>query len=210
MMLVPTIVPVDLFLTMLTGCLGVAAMWAVRRRTSLSAKNAYPPAAIAACLFALFVLTRLWVALLVLLPLGVPFVCAAVFGRRWRQVDLDAGEELRNHELSRHWLWEPAPILPAGERRYLRSQGELVHERSWPKEVEYISMTARRDAGPRLPLGAGQHVVVFGATGAGKTTTARRLIAARTLAQDAALFVLDQKGDQEDVSEMRRLEPDRL
>ena len=48
-------------------------------------------------------------------------------------------------------------------------------------------------------------MVAFGATGAGKTTTARRLIAARTLAQKAALLVLDQKGDEEDVDEMRRL-----
>jgi hypothetical protein len=46
---------------------------------------------------------------------------------------------------------------------------------------------------------------LFGATGAGKTTTARRLIAARTVAQRSALFVLDQKGDDEDVEEMRRL-----
>ena len=66
-------------------------------------------------------------------------------------------------------------------------------------------MTGQQATGPRLPLGAGQHVVLFGATGAGKTTTARRLIAARTLAQHAALFVLDQKGDAEDVQELRRL-----
>jgi hypothetical protein len=39
----------------------------------------------------------------------------------------------------------------------------------------------RRDGSPS-ELGAGQHIVVFGATGAGKATTARRLIAARTLA----------------------------
>ena len=47
--------------------------------------------------------------------------------------------------------------------------------------------------------------MLFGATGAGKTTTARRLIAARTLAQHAALLVLDQKGDQEDVEQMQQL-----
>ena len=34
-------------------------------------------------------------------------------------------------------------------------------------------MTARGEKGPRLPLGAGQHVMLVGATGAGKTTTAQ-------------------------------------
>ena len=80
-----------------------------------------------------------------------------------------------------------------------------MHERAWPAGIEYVSMSADGQRGPRLPIGAGQHVVAFGATGAGKTTTARRLIAARTLAQKAALLVLDQKGDEEDVDEMRRL-----
>jgi hypothetical protein len=47
--------------------------------------------------------------------------------------------------------------------------------------------------------------MLVGATGAGKTTTARRLIATRTLAQHAAVLVLDQKGDPEDVEQMRRL-----
>ena len=98
-----------------------------------------------------------------------------------------------------------APHRAEGERKYLRSQGELVHERAWPAGIDYVSMSADGQRGPRLPIGAGQHVVAFGATGAGKTTTARRLIAARTLAQKAALLVLDQKGDEEDVDEMRRL-----
>jgi hypothetical protein len=66
-------------------------------------------------------------------------------------------------------------------------------------------MTARGADGARLPLGQGQHVFGVGATGAGKTTTARRLCAARTLVQHAALFILDQKSDPGDIAQMRRL-----
>jgi hypothetical protein len=141
----------------------------------------------------------------ILLPICAPWIAGAAAGRRWRLSDLGAGEELRNHELARRWFWQPAPRRAPGERQYLRSQGELVRERPWPNGVAYVSMTALGGSGPRLALGPGQHVVLFGATGACKTTTARRLIAGRTLAQHAALFILDQKGDDEDVHEMRRL-----
>ena len=48
-------------------------------------------------------------------------------------------------------------------------------------------------------------MALFGATGAGKTTTARRLITARTLADHSALLVLDEKGDPEDVEHMKQL-----
>ena len=195
----------DLTLTLGLAGAGVLAAWLVRRRSNLSARNFYPPALLAVVLGAACIAVQTWVGLMVVVPLAAPWIAAAIAGRRWRLVDLGAGEELRSHELARRWAWQPAPKLAAGERKYLRSQGELVHERAWPEGVQYVSMSAGGQRGPRLPLGAGQHVVLFGATGAGKTTTARRLIAARTLAQGAALLVLDQKGDEEDVHEMRRL-----
>jgi energy-coupling factor transporter ATP-binding protein EcfA2 len=56
-----------------------------------------------------------------------------------------------------------------------------------------------------LPLGQGQHVFLARATGSGKTTTARRLLTARILGEHAALFVLDQKGDEHDVEQLLRL-----
>jgi hypothetical protein len=59
--------------------------------------------------------------------------------------------------------------------------------------------------GLRLPLGEGQHIFACGATGSGKTTSMRRVLAARTLTQNAALLILDQKGDEEDVQQMSRL-----
>ena len=195
----------DLGLSVAVGGVGIGAAWWMRRFTLLSARNLYPGAAVGVLGIAVSALLGWRVGQLVLLPIAAPWVAAASVGHRWRQSDLGAGEELRAHELSRRWLWEPRRRLPQGERRFLGSQGELVHERQWPDSLAYVSMTAERAGGARLPLGAGQHVVMFGATGAGKTTTARRLIAARTLAQHSALLVLDQKGDAADVREMRAL-----
>lgn len=57
----------------------------------------------------------------------------------------------------------------------------------------------------RLSLGEGQHIFACRATGSGKTTTMRRVLAARTFTQKAALLILDQKGDEEDVEQMSRL-----
>ena len=196
---------IDLGVTVAVGAAGVGAAWLMRRYSSLSARNLYPPALLGVVAIVGCALGDQRAVELVLLPMAAPWVSGAAVGHRWRQADLGAGEELRAYELSRRWIWEPGPTLPPGERRFLRSQGELVHERRWPAALRYVSMTRARERGARLPLGAGQHVVLFGATGAGKTTTARRLIAARTLAQHSALFVLDQKGDETDVREMRKL-----
>jgi hypothetical protein len=195
----------DLGLSLVLALAGIGGAWLMRRVSTLSVRNLYPPAAIALAVIAVGVALRAWTPLMVIVPFGSPWIAAAAAGRRWRLVDLGAGEELRAYELERRWVWQPAPRRPAGERRYLRGQGELVRERRWPARVAFVSMTAAGELGPRLPLGAGQHIVVFGATGAGKTTTARRVVAARTLAQRAALLVLDQKGDPEDMMHMRRL-----
>src|SRR5450755_463480 len=98
-----------------------------------------------------------------------------------------------------------------------RSRGARVAHESWPSGPSrhartvleptemYVPMTARGDRGPRLPLGEGQHVFECGGTGTGKTTTARRLLAARTLAHGAAALLIDQKGDPEDEEQLRRI-----
>ena len=44
----------------------------------------------------------------------------------------------------------PRPQRAEGERKYLRSQGEIVHERPWPQSVEYVSMSAARRARPAV------------------------------------------------------------
>ena len=171
----------------------------------MSARNLYPAAGAGTIGLVGAIALHAWDVALVLLPVVSPWLASAIAGARWRSGDLGAGEELRNHELARRWIWQPRSESSDGERLYLRSQGELIRERSWPRSVGYVSMSSLGSDGPRLPLGAGQHVVLFGATGAGKTTIARRLIAARTLAQRAALLVLDQKGDPEDVEHMKAL-----
>jgi TraM recognition site of TraD and TraG/Type IV secretion-system coupling protein DNA-binding domain len=204
-MLTPQILLGCFALAFTTGAAGVAGAWLLRRRSTLRLQNFYGPAALGVLLLAGALAVRWWAAAMVMMVLAAPWAAGAVAGRRWRMVDLGAGEELRNHELARRWIWQPAPARALGERRYLRSQGELVNQRPWPPEIPYISVTAQREHGPRLALGAGQHLMLFGATGAGKTTTARCVIAARTLVQHSALFVLDQKGDDEDVEHMRRL-----
>ena len=105
----------------------------------------------------------------------------AVYGRRLRLADLGAGEELRSYEQARRWAWQPRPARLPGERVYLRSQGELVHRRPWPPSVPYVPMSGVDHDGLRLPLGDGQHIFACGATGSGKTTTMRRVLAARTI-----------------------------
>ena len=82
--------------------------WWLRRRSSLSIRNLYPPAALGVVLVGGAVAVRWW-------P-GVLALTAAVRavgggGRRGAAVaaaDLGAGEELRNHELGRRWIWQPA------------------------------------------------------------------------------------------------------
>ncbi len=204
-MLALKLIAVDLAFTLAFGTAGVIGAWWMRRRTTLSTRNLYPPAFLGVIGVLTTLGVRAWPISLVVMPLAAPWVAGATFGARWRSRDLGAGEELRNHELARRWIWQPTPERSAGERVYLRSQDELVRERRWPEHIDFVSMTALGGSGPRLPIGAGQHVVLFGATGAGKTTTARRLIAARTLTHHAALLVLDQKGDPEDVEQMQSL-----
>jgi hypothetical protein len=187
------------------GTLGVLCAWIMRRYSTLSVRNVYPAAALGAGAVAVTVSLRAWPAVLIVAPPCSFVLSAALCGRRWRLADLGAGEELRAYEQARRWVWQRPPALRPGERTYLRSQGELVHRRPWPEHVAFVPMSSADGDGLRLPLGEGQHIFACGATGSGKTTTMRRVLAARTRAQNAALLILDQKGDEEDVEQMSRL-----
>jgi hypothetical protein len=204
-MLSPSIVLISTAMTLLLAAGGVGGAWWLRRSTTLSIRNVYPLAVVFGLLAVLCCLVGAWAVLVVVAPIAAPAVGAAVIGRRWRSSDLGAGEELRRHELDRRWIWEPAGPLAEGERRWIGPQGEIIRERSWPSDVEHVSMTRDGDAGARLPIGEGRHVFICGGTGAGKTTSARRLLAARTLDQGAAALLIDQKGDPADERELRRL-----
>lgn len=176
------------------AAVGAAGAWCMRRRTTLSVRNFYLVAAAAGLVCALALVARRWNALLVLAPVAAAPITGALLGRRWRLTDLGAGEELREHELARRWAWQPAPRRRAGERVYIRSQGEIIHERPWPEGEPYVPMTTDRE-GPRLPRAEGQHIFSCGGTGAGKTTSALRIVAARALADRSAVLAIDQKGD---------------
>ena len=196
---------IDAGLVLALGLLGRVAAWMLRRFTTLSIKNLYLLAAIGDAVFAAAIAAQSWASAIALAPAVSLLSVAAVSGRRWRMQDLGAGEDLRQHELARRWAWHPRPRRVPGERKFIASQGELVHVRPWPPDVEYVPMTADQGSGARLPIGEGQHLFECGGTGTGKTTTARRVLAARTLVHSAAALLIDQKGDPEDELQLRRI-----
>jgi hypothetical protein len=201
----PALTVIDAGAVLVSVALGALAAWLLRRYSTLSARNLYAPAVVGALSLAAVISSREWEAVMLLAPVSGFVVSAAAYGRRQRLADLGAGEELRAYEQARRWIWQPAPHRRAGERTYLRSQGEVVHKRPWPHHVAHVPLSDGEEEGTRLPLGEGQHIFACGATGSGKTTTMRRVLAGRTLTQQAALLILDQKGDEEDVRQMSRL-----
>ena len=125
----------------LCAAIGAGGAWLLRRRTTLSARNIYLLGAATALLCGLAILARRWDTLLILAPLAAAPAAGALLGRRWRLGDLGAGEELRDHELSRRWFWQAGPKRRPGERVYIRSQGEIIRTRPWPEHEPYVPMT---------------------------------------------------------------------
>jgi Type IV secretion-system coupling protein DNA-binding domain len=201
----PVILSSIVALTLLLAAAGVLAAWVLRRRSTLSVRNLYFVAVLLILASATAIAGKDWPAVTALIPLSAGPVAGALAGRRWRLSDLGAGEELRQYEIERRWFWQPAPRSRPGERTYIGLQGELISVRPWPSEVEYVPMSTTDASETRLPLGEGQHVFICGGTGTGKTTTARRLLIARTLTHGAGALLIDQKGDPVDELELRKL-----
>jgi hypothetical protein len=180
---------------------GAAVAWWMHRRTRLSPWNAYMVWAVSVPLVVLAGGSRVPVLSLGALAVMAGATVAAVLARRWRRVALGAGGELREFERTREMAWRRLPEdrrardgRGASERVYIASQGELVRQRTWPDRVPALPMTA--DGRGLIPLGEGQHLFLVGATGSGKTTSARRWLLARGLSDPAtALLVLDPKED---------------
>lgn len=179
--------------SIVAGAIGVAVAWWLRRYTTLSIRNLYLAATVLTALTVATAAAAVWDVAAVLAPLTTLAASASLMGRRWRLSDLGAGEELRRFEQARRWVWQPRPQRRTGERVYIATQGEIVHERAWPAREPHVPMT--RDDAARLPRRAGQHVATFGATGSGKTTSVLRAAAGRTLKDGSALLWIDPKGD---------------
>jgi hypothetical protein len=171
-----------------TGGLGA---WWLHRRSRLSPRNMYL-AAIAALLgLAAAVVAGEPIAVAAAATLACCTLAAATVARRLRLAALGAGGELREYELARRMLWQSRSRV--GERTAIASQGELVRTREWPAGEPFVPMTG--DGRGRVPCRAGQHLLIAGATGAGKTVSARRWLLARILADGAAAVITDPKGD---------------
>ena len=80
-----------------------------------------------------------------------------------------------------------------GGRTRIVGQGELVRERAWPTVEPFVPMAA--GGGGRIPRREGKHLLIVGATGSGKTVSARRWLLARILGEGVAVAVTDPKGD---------------
>jgi hypothetical protein len=192
--------------------LGSAGAWWLHRRSGLSAANMYAFAAASVAGFVGALATFQGALLLATGPLAAAGVMGAAVARRLRLAALGAGGELREFEMARVMAWIAlAPgargrrraIRERGDRTYIAGQGELIRERGWPADEPHVPMCG--DGRGRLPRRAGRHVLIVGATGSGKTVSARRWLLARVLSDGVGVLVCDPKGDRGLEQDLRRV-----
>ena len=184
------------------GVLGVTGAWALHRRTRISGRGLYALGPLMCVLWLLALLVRSEALAVAAAPLLTAGVTASVVARRYRLAALGAGGELREFELARvpaHRLFGSRERAARrdrarrGERTRIASQGELVRRRAWPANEPFVPMTA--DGQGWIPRGEGRHLLIVGATGSGKTVSARRWLLARILADGVGVLATDPKGD---------------
>src|SRR3954452_16440716 len=184
------------------AAIGAAVAWWLHRRTRLAAWNLYFAAAIAGRLWGAGLATRSLGLIAVAAPLVSASLSAAAVARRLRLAALGAGGELREFERARQSLWAilgpqgraaSAARRERGERTRIVGQGELVRERAWPAGEPFVPMSA--DGRGRVPRREGRHLLIVGATGSGKTVSARRWLLARILGDGVGVLATDPKGD---------------
>lgn len=81
-MLTPILVLSDIGAVLITGGLGVLAAWLLRRRTTLSIRNVYPVATVAALVTAATAAARWWPGLMALSPIAAAPAAAAALAAR--------------------------------------------------------------------------------------------------------------------------------
>lgn len=187
---------------------GVALAWWLHRRTTRSAFNLYLAGGLGVPAGGALIVAGGSAATVLGSSLSTCTLFAAVAARRWRLAALGAGGELRQFERARAMAWHRRRGSEADQRVYVGGQGELVCERLWPGEVPGLPMTG--DGRARIPLAEGMHLFFVGATGSGKTTSARRWLLARGLGPaQTSLLVLDPKGDPELERDLRGIAAER-
>jgi hypothetical protein len=181
---------------------GAVSAWWLHRRTRLSALNVYVFAPVGVAVFVGALATLQGALIAATAPFAAAGVGGAAIARRLRLAALGAGGELREFEQARVMLWttltsgalgRAREARERGDRTYIAGQGELVRERGWPAEEPHVPMSG--DGRGRIPRGAGRHVLIVGATGSGKTVSARRWLLARVVGDGVGVLVCDPKGD---------------
>jgi hypothetical protein len=184
------------------GLVGAASAWWLHRRSGLSAVNVYVLAPVGVATFVGALATLRGSLVVATGPLAAAGVVGAVVARRLRLAALGAGGELREFEQAREMLWTALAtgargrrreVRERGDRTYIAGQGELVRQRGWPAEEPHLPMSS--DGRGRVPRRAGRHVLIVGATGSGKTVSARRWLLARVTGDGVGVLVCDPKGD---------------